>query len=152
MSDRKSIVFDVRPGEAIGPFALGMTREELRALGSRSFGGEARAWDSVHPEREDFFPDLGIVVSYDASGRCCEVEVQYGYAFGDKCGVMLLGQRINWMRDDEVLQLCREHWPDVSSQGYWYDILSAGLRLAYYDTPSDGSFCMVSVFAPKGAA
>lgn len=138
--------FEIRPGEAIGPFALGMTREEAREVARRDFKAEAKAWDSTAPERADFMPDLGIVVSYDANGRCVDVEAQFGYAFGDKCGFLLFGKRLNCMPDDAVIQLCKDHWADVTSCHYWYDVPSAGLRVTYFDSPLDGTFCAASVF------
>ena len=145
-AERADLSFDLLPGVAIGPFRLGMSREEAREIARRRFGTETEA--RGREGSADWIPSLGIAVSYDANGRCTKVEVQFGYAFGDKCGVRLLGRQINWMRDDEVIRLCKDRWPDVASQGYWYDVPSAGLRLAYYDTPSDASFCSASVFPP----
>ena len=138
--------FEIRPGEAIGPFALGMTRDEARALARGEFQAEARAWEASAPERADFFPDLGIVISYDANGRCADVEGQFGYAFGDKSGFLLFGKRINWMPADDVVELCKEHWADVTFSHYWYEVLSAGIRMTYFDSPLDGTFCAASVF------
>jgi len=138
--------FEIRPGEAIGPFALGMTRDEAREVARREFKAEARAWDSTAPERADFMPDLGIVVSYDANGRCVDVEAQFGCAFGNKSTFLFFGNELNWMKDDAVLQLCKDRWPDVAYGFTGIDVPSAGFSAIYYDVPSDGVFCAASVF------
>ncbi len=147
--------FEILPGEAIGPFRLGMTREQVREIAQRDLGSdiEASKFGEAGDLDRDSIGDTGLMVDYDGNGHANCVWGSYGWA-RSACGTpdsafMLFGKNITGMNDAKVIQLCESHWTDVLDRHFSIDVPSAGLSFTYWENATDGSLCTVDVLPPE---
>jgi hypothetical protein len=146
--------YEILPGERIGPFRLGMTREQVRETAQRDLGilghdiETSRLGLAAERNRDDI-GDTGIVVDYDKDGRANCVWARWGPARSafqtDDSNFVLFGNRINGLEGHEVIQLCKKHWSDVENGHFSIDVPSAGLSFTYWESATDGEVCAVSV-------
>jgi len=84
--------YRIIPGESVGPFKLGMTREEIGSL-------------RVRPNTsEKGFPTPGIYVFYDEEGRCNKLHAVFSYK-RKRPIFTLFGKIVNGMTDREFRAL-----------------------------------------------
>ena len=75
-------MYEVVPGLAIGPIALGMSRDEVRSkLGTPSYIEAAyRSWDIDFPDK-DCFSQNCVQVRYDSYGKVEDIQVSAHESF-----------------------------------------------------------------------
>jgi hypothetical protein len=152
-----SASYEILPGERIGPFRLGMTREHVREIAQRDLGILSRDIETsksrlaAESDRDDI-GDTGLVVDYDRNGRANRVWARWGPARStfdtDDSNFVLFGNRINGLEGEEVAQLCRTYWSDVENGHFSIDVPSAGLSFTYWESATDGEVCAVTVLPP----
>jgi hypothetical protein len=128
--------YEIVPGESIGPFRLGMTREDVEGL-------------NIHPMElfEDgsgaAFTLVGVRVYYDESGRCKKIEAR---VFGSDKGAArftLAGHDVDNVSDREAKELFRSISPDIRSFYGGFALPSAGLRAVKWENSDDFIFAIV---------
>jgi hypothetical protein len=129
---------EIIPGESIGPFKLGMTRDEIERL-------------SIRPMKTGgHFPQPGIYVYYDAAGRCNKIEAIFGYKPSPPT-FTLLGHIVNGMTDKEMAGILASIATDVRFSYASVYSLSAGLRATKWEA-SDDHIMSIRVMPRKEAA
>jgi hypothetical protein len=144
--------YEIIPGRSVGPFELGMTREQieegskvrpmLRLKQGSSFfplidvsEAELASWgDSTHP---------GVIVSYDASGRCCRIVSVFSWSVEPPI-FTLLGQLVNGMSLEASTALLRTIASDVRWVYGGVESASAGVSAGVYEA-SDETIMSVTV-------
>jgi hypothetical protein len=136
--------FDIVPGRSVGPFRLGMTRDEVDALdaGPRRRlrdGGEyfplagatgdrlARGLDSVEP---------GAVISYDASDRCSAILAIFSWSVEPPV-FTLLGRVVNGMTLGSCAALLRAIAADVTFCYGAVSSASAGISASTWEASDE---------------
>jgi hypothetical protein len=149
--------YEILPGERIGPFRLGMTREQVREAAQRDLG---ILWRDIETSKSslaaeggrDDIGDTGLVVDYDKNGRANSVWARWGPARStfdtDDSNFVLFGHRINGLEGEEVIQLCKSYWSDVGNDHFSIEVPSAGLSFTYWESAMDGEVCAVTVLPP----
>jgi hypothetical protein len=137
--------YEIIPGRSIGPFELGMTREQieegskvrpmLRLKQGSSFfplidvseAELASLGDSTHP---------GVIVSYDASGHCCRIVSVFSWSVEPPI-FTLLGQLVNGMSLRASFSLLRT----IASDARWVyggvESASAGVSAGVYEASDE---------------
>ena len=82
--------YEVRAGEGVGAIAFGMPRDTVREL--LGDPEESHAFDDAN-ETQDYWPDDGLSVLYDAAGACAEI-LLFAPAEAQIRGVPLLGSSL----------------------------------------------------------
>lgn len=120
--------YEIIPGESIGPFRLGMTREEVEKL-------------NIHPI-EMFrdssgadFPSVGVKVHYDESGKCTGIEARV-FGFGTAI-FALAGRVVNDLSDRDARELFRSISSDIRFFYGCFDLPSVGLRAVEWESSDD---------------
>ena len=123
--------YEIKPGESIGPFRLGMTREvieELNILPMETFadGSGAR------------FRSVGVSVFYDESGKCEKVEARgLGWSGEHVVKCVLAGRIVNNLSADDAWELFRSISPDIRySYGNFY-LPSVGIGATKWEASDD---------------
>jgi len=153
--EQRHSTFEVLPGEAIGPFRLGMTREQVREIAQRDLRNDINACKFGEDDEydRDNIGDAVFSVDYDGNGHANRVSALWGWARSacktHDSDFMLFGKNINGMNDAEVIQLCKGHWSDVYDRHFSIDVPSAGLSFTYFENRTDGDLCAVDVWLPN---
>jgi hypothetical protein len=133
--------FEIIPGESIGPFKLGMTREQIEELDIRprlDLNKECTLYPLVDIDVKEIvkkiktwggFPYPGVHVSYDTSGTCHELEAIFLYDLSPPV-FTLCGHVTNGMLGREVISILRSIASDVE----WMYSPSAGIRVGKWDS------------------
>ncbi len=135
---------EIIPGESIGPFKLGMTREQIEELDIRprlDLNKECTLYTLVNIDVKEIvkkiktfggFPYPGVHVSYDTSGTCHELEAIFLYDLSPPV-FTLCGHVTNGMMGGKVKSILRSIASDVKhSYGTIYS-LSAGIRATKWE-------------------
>ena len=120
MSERYEIV----PGESIGPFKLGMAREEIEALDSRPLAPQ------------NGMPRPGVVVRYDEEDRCCRILATFSYDASPPI-FTLFGQTVNGMTEGQFAALLGSAGSDVQLSYAAVGSRSAGILAAKWERTDD---------------
>lgn len=135
--------FEIIPGESIGPFKLGMTREQIEELDIRPRMDLKKKSGTHYPlvdidveeirSRSYSLPSPGVNVYYYTSGKCHHLEALFQYVPSPPV-FTLCGHVANGMTGSEVVSILRSIASDVkSSYGSVYS-LSAGIRATKWET------------------
>lgn len=134
--------YEIVPGEAIGPFRLGMTRQEIGTVREqeRARGIGFPLADPKGLPQQDF-PQPGIYFYYDDADRCCKIEALFGY-WASPPVFTLLGRVVNGMTARKVAELMRSIATDVKSTYAAKSSASAGLRAIRWEASDEHIMCL----------
>ncbi len=132
--------FEIIPGESIGPFKLGMTREQIEELDIRprmDLNKKCTLYPLVDIDVEEMqsrtgFPSPGVHVDYDTSGTCHHLEAIFGYEPSPPV-FTLCGHVTNGMTGSKVKSILRSIASDVRHSYGSFDSLSAGIRATEWE-------------------
>ena len=133
--------FEIIPGESIGPFKLGMTREQIEELDIHpriDLNKEITYYPLADIDVEEFnsrttyFPSPGVEVTYDMSGTCHHLKAIFLYDPSPPV-FTLCGHVTNGMSGCEVSSILRSIASDVRHGYAWFDSLSAGIRATKWE-------------------
>lgn len=133
-------LYEIIPGESVGPFRLGMIREDIEGLNilpmeTFKYGLGAE------------FTAIGVTVYYDESGRCAKIEAR---VFGESTARFILaGQSVNNISEEEVEAIFRSISPEIRSVSGGFDLPAAGLRTFKWED-SDDFLYSILVKPPEG--
>ncbi len=136
--------YNIIPGESIGPFRLGMRREDIEEL-------------NIHPMEMDedgsgaTFRSVCISVRFDESGRCCRIGARLHYwpgACDGKMSFNLAGRIVN-NTEQEVIELARSISPHMKVSYGVLEWPSAGLKAVKWEA-GDDFFEEIAVLWPQG--
>ena len=116
--------YEIVPGESIGPFKLGMTREEIEALDARPLAPQSG------------MPSPGVVVLYDEEDRCRQIVAIFSYD-GSPPVFTLFGQVVNGMTEGHFAALLRTSGADVRHAYAATRSPSAGIRASKWEHADD---------------
>ncbi len=129
------------PGESIGPFKLGMTREQMEKLDIRPRidVDENRAYypmedidvEGIQPVTSGF-PRPGVHVEYDTSGTCHQLEAIFRYDPSPPV-FTLRGHVTNGMSGPKVASILKSIASDVRHWYASYGSLSAGITATQWE-------------------
>lgn len=136
--------YEIVPGQSIGPFELGMTRDRIEALNihpKQDFDDRSGAYYPLTNVGQDTLqkahhPRPGVNVHYDTSGKCHKLTAIFGYKPFPPV-FTLYGRIVNGMTDKELASLLRSVADDV---GFSYASVyssSAGLRATKWEASDD---------------
>jgi hypothetical protein len=144
--------FEIIPGESIGPFKLGMTREQIEELDIRprlDLNKERTVYPLVDIDVKEIkrggFPNPGVHVYYDTSGTCHELEAIFLYDLSPPV-FTLCGYVTNGMLGCEVNSILRSIASDVDEA--WIYSPSAGIRAGKWELGIDEPIMSITVM-PK---
>ncbi len=129
--------FEIIPGESMGPFKLGMTREQIEELDIRprmdlNKKGTYYPLVDIDVEEIQYFPSRGVNVYYDTSGTCHHLKAHFQYEPNPPV-FTLCGHVTNGMEGSGVVSILRSTASDVEvSYGSIYS-LSAGIRATKWE-------------------
>jgi hypothetical protein len=134
--------FEIIPGESIGPFKLGMTREQIEELDirpRRDFkDGTGAHYPLLDMDEEEIpsGPSPGVNVHYDASGTCHRLQALFAYW---PCPPVftLCGHVTNGMTQDEAVSIFRSMASDVKVVYATVYAPSAGIRATKWERIDD---------------
>jgi tetratricopeptide (TPR) repeat protein len=127
--------YEIVPGESIGPFKLGMTRDEIEGLNIRSM-------ENFEDNTGARFPLLGVKVFYDPSGRCNEIEAEL---FNRSAPTFILaGHIVNDVTAGEAKRIFMSIAPDIKFSYAAFALPSAGLRAIKWEH-SDSHIFVIEV-------
>jgi hypothetical protein len=142
--------YEILPGESIGPFRLGMTRDEIEALRvcpSKILQDGATIYFPLVTGDEDSarwrFPRPGVYVSLDAAGKCVKIEALLSYNRTPPL-FTLLGHIVNGMSTDEAVELFSAISPRVAFFYSGFELPPAGLRAIKWEA-GDDHICAIEV-------
>lgn len=113
--------YEIVPGRSIGPFELGMTREQIEESSTVRPMRRVTDGSAFFPlievreaelARWDDYPLVGVTVSYDASGRCCKIGAVFSWSVEPPI-FTLLGQVANGMSFETAIALLHTIASDV---------------------------------------
>jgi hypothetical protein len=147
---------EIIPGESIGRFKLGMTRQEIEGLNIEPM--ELLEDDTSHHfslQEVDSQPRSsgsysGVTVQYDASGRVSSLTARFGYSPFEPPVFTLFGEVVNGMTDGRVGELLRSK-AGADDVEYVYGSVSsasAGLSAVKWEAIDDEIMCIEIM--PKG--
>ena len=116
--------YEIVPGESIGPFKLGMPRDEIEALDSRPLAPQ------------NGMPRPGVVVLYDDKDRCCKILATFSYDASPPI-FTLFGQMVNGMTERQFAALLRTVASDVQLSYAAVGSRSAGILAAKWERTDD---------------
>ena len=132
--------FEIIPGESIGPFKLGMTREQIEKLDIRprlDLNKECTLYPLVDIDVKELvkkiktfggFPYPGVNVYYDASGTCDRLRAIFSYDLSPPV-FTLCGHVTNGMLGCKMISILRSIASDVD----WMYSPSAGIRAGKWE-------------------
>ncbi len=143
--------FEIIPGESIGPFKLGMTREQIEELDIHprmDLKKNGTYYPLVDIDVEEIqsrttssFPSPGVNVYYDTSGTCHHLKAHFQYEPYPPV-FTLCGHVTNGMEGSEVVSILRSIASDVEvSYGSIYS-LSAGIRATKWEAGDEPIMCI----------
>jgi hypothetical protein len=142
--------FEIIPGESIGPFKLGMTREEIEELDIHpriDLNKECTYYPLADIDVEEiksrttYFPSPGVEVYYDTSGTCHLLKALFQY-WPYPPVFTLCGHVTNGMSGSKVKSILRSIASDVKhSYGSIYS-LSAGIRATKWEAGDEPIMCI----------
>jgi hypothetical protein len=142
--------FEIIPGESIGPFKLGMTREQIEELDIRprlDLNKERTVYPLVDIDVKEIkrggFPNPGVHVYYDTSGTCHELEAIFLYDLSPPV-FTLCGHVTNGMLGCKMISILRSIASDVD----WMYSPSAGIRAGKWELGIDEPIMSITVM-PK---
>jgi hypothetical protein len=122
--------YKIKPGESIGPFRLGMKREDIERLNIPMVSFK----DGSGAE----FPSVDVKVYYDESGRCRRIEAR---VFSGRAKAttrfILAGRRVNNVSEDDARRLFRSISPEVKSFYGGFSLPAAGIRALKWENSDD---------------
>lgn len=137
--------FDIVPGRSIGPILLGMTRDEVWALGL----GPCRDLDDASgiffPMTDGPHAREGITAQFGADGRCRRIEAFF--APGPPL-FRLRGRLVNDFPAAAVEEIFRELTPDVRRSYGAIEAPAAGISGCRWER-DDLCLCSIDVFPPE---
>ena len=143
--------FEIIPGESIGPFKLGMTREQIEGLDIRPRmdleSEEGTYYPLVDIDAKEIrssnggFPNPGVTVYYDTSGTCHHLKAIFLYDPSSPV-FTLCGHVTNGMSGCEVSSILRSIASDVRHVYAWFDSLSAGIRATKWERDDEAIMCI----------
>jgi hypothetical protein len=136
--------YAIVPGRSIGPFELGMTREEIEALGIQPGKPLADNKGVYYPLvdmdeealRKASYPRPGVNVTFDESGRCHRIEAILSYDATPPV-FTLYGSVANGMTAGAVASILREIATDVRFFYASVHSASAGLQATKWEASDD---------------
>jgi hypothetical protein len=144
--------YEIIPGESIGPFRLGMTRKEVEAL-------NIRPMKSIEDGTGTVFASIGVIVRYDKSGKCSQIEVYFApFPFAHEHEerfresaptYVLAGRDLNHTSEHDVKELFGSISPDIEISYGGFALPSAGLRASKWESSDD--FIYSLMVAPRAA-
>ncbi len=148
--------YEITPGKSIGPFKLGMTRDQIEAMNihpKQDFDDHSGAYYPLVNIGEDALqrtrqPAPGVNVHYDASGKCHKITAVFGYKPSLPI-FTLYGRTVNGMTDKEVASILGSTVADVSFSYASVYSPSAGLRAIKWEA-SDDHIMSIQVVPSKG--
>ena len=149
---------EIVPGRSIGPFALGMTREQIeegstvrpmRRLKDGSAFFPLTEVSEAELARWDDYPLVGVTVSYDASGRCCKIGAVFSWSVEPPI-FTLLGQVVNGMSFEASIALLQTIASDVRCFYGSVESDSAGVGAGMYEA-TDERIMSVTVRPPENS-
>ena len=128
--------YEIVPGKSVGPFKLGMTRQEIAALrdAERAKGVRFPLAD-VGDQPVKGGPSPGVYFHYDASGKCCKIDALFGYKISPPV-FTLLGHITNGMTGDEAASI-------LGGRASYAAIESAGARAIKWEASDEHIMCIV---------
>jgi hypothetical protein len=147
--------FEIIPGESIGPFKLGMTREQIEELDIRprmDLNKKGTHYPLVDIDVEEiqsgtYFPSPGVTVYYDTSGTCHHLEALFQYEPSPPV-FTLCGHVANGMTGSEVVSILRTIASDVKHSYGSVWSLSAGIRATKWEA-GDEPIMSIAVMPKK---
>ena len=132
--------FEIIPGESIGPFKLGMTREQIEELDIRprmDLNNTGTHYSLVDIDVKEiqsgtYFPSPGVNVYYDMSGTCHRIEALFQYEPSPPI-FALCGHVTNGMTGSEMKSILRSVASDVKHSYGSICSLSAGIRATKWE-------------------
>ena len=129
--------FEIIPGVSIGPFKLGMTREQIEELDIHpriDLNKEITYYPLADIDVEEFksrttyFPNPGVEVTYDTPGTCHQLKAIFQY---EPCPPVftLCGHVTNGMLGCKMISILRSIASDVD----WMYSPSAGIRAGKWE-------------------
>jgi tetratricopeptide (TPR) repeat protein len=129
--------YEIFPGASVGPFRLGMTRQEAqqvieleRARGIRFPLQDASATSSAAGS-----PTPGVYLHYDAEGHCCKIDTIFGYVPAPPVFTWA-GRIVNGMTDDEAASILQSMEASVQTS-YAALASTAGLRAVKWEASDE---------------
>lgn len=138
--------FKIIPGESIGPFRLGMTREQIEELDIRprmDLDEESTHYPlvDIDVEKIQYFPNPGVNVYYDTSGTCDRLRAIFGYEPSPPV-FTLCGHVTNGMMGGKVKSILRSIASDVRHSYGSFDSLSAGIQATKWEAGDEPIMCI----------
>ncbi len=142
--------FEIIPGESIGPFKLGMTREQIEELDINpriDLNKECTYYPLADIDVEEiksratYFPSPGVEVTYDTSGTCHHLEAIFGYEPYPPV-FTLRGHVTNGMAGSKAKSILRSIASDVRHYYASYESLSAGIRATQWERGDEPIMCI----------
>jgi tetratricopeptide (TPR) repeat protein len=130
--------YEIIPGEAIGPFKLGMTRDEIEGL-------NIRPMKDFEDNTGVDFPRLGVSLFYDASDKCREIQAAL---FSKSPTFVLAGHIVNGVSADEAQGIFMSISPYIKLLYAGFELPSVGLRAVKWEA-GDDHICAIQVMAEK---
>lgn len=135
-------LYEILPGESVGPFRLGMSREDVEGLNILPM---ETFKDGLGAE----FTAIGVKVYYDESGRCTRIEAR---VFGEgMAGFVLAGRSVNNISEKDAEKIFRSISPEIRPVPGGFDLPAAGLRTFKWED-SDDFLYSILVKPPEGRA
>jgi hypothetical protein len=142
--------YEIIPGESIGPFRLGMSREEIQELGIHPMrplaDGEGTYFSLVDADLDPArgSPKPGVYVHYDDGGRCYKISAVFAYDPSPPV-FTLFGQVVNGMTDTEAAALIGRVGADVRFSYATVKSRSAGISATKWERTDDHIMSMTVV-------
>jgi len=140
--------YAIVPGESVGPFKLGMTRDEIDACRqlARHAGVDFPLVNIGEESREEDFLKPGVYFHYDAAGKCSKIDALFAYKPRPPV-FTLLGHVVNGMTDKQAASILRAIASDARFSYASLHSRSAGLRATKWEASDD--HIMSIVVMPK---
>jgi hypothetical protein len=142
--------YEIIPGESIGPFKLGMTREQIEGLNIRPMTNFEDGSGTV-------FASVGMIVHYDPSGTCGGIAAffapfpfahEHAERFRENAPTYVLaGRDVNHTSEHDVKELFGSISPDIEISYGGFALPSAGLHASKWES-SDDFIYSLSVVRP----
>jgi hypothetical protein len=148
--------YEIVPGRSIGPFELGMTRQQieegLTVRPMRRFSQGSAFFPLIEVSEAELarwhdYPLCGVTVSYDVSGRCCKLNAVFSWSVEPPI-FTLLGQVVNGMSLETTMTLLRTIASDVRGGYGSVDSDAAGVGANVHEA-SDEKIMSVTVRPPE---
>jgi hypothetical protein len=126
--------YEIIPGTSIGPFRLGMRRDEIAAL-------NVRPMEPHHDHLGAEYADVGVNLRYDESGRCRHLEAR---VMGSGTATFLLaGRVVNGVSAREADEILHSLSPDVTYSYGCIDLDPMGISAVRWERTDDDIYCFM---------